>query len=173
MSLMTWPTFFFWSAAALTAVFLYRAWIEWRRAGRTRSVESALVLALLLSGILLRGAPDVVRYTQSAVTGLVVLALAWRDRKTFSGREPMIWLGGACVALIVILEIDHDFYRFLSHDAQRGLLVLMVAVTAAFIVTPIVQITRLTMEARRVIAEARTMVSEAKARHEEQARRGE
>jgi hypothetical protein len=62
------------------------------------------------------------------------------------------------VALLVILEINHDFSPFMSTGASRLTLLLFVAVTAAFIATPIVQLTRLTMEARQVIAEARAML---------------
>ena len=163
MTPITGSTFFFWGALAFTGFMLYRAWIEWRRAGRTRLFESLLVVVLMYSGILLRGAPDIVRHAQSALMGIVVIALIWRDPKAFFRHEPITWLGGMLVALIVIIEIDHDFHRFLSHGAQRALLGLMVAVGAAFVITPIVQLTRLTIEARRVIAEARAMLKTAAA----------
>ena len=161
MTPVAWSTIGFWGVVAGTAFVLYRAWVEWRRVGRTRLVESMLILALLLVGILLRGAPDAIRYTQSAIVMIAVLAQVWRDRRTFFRSDPMLWLLGALVALIVILEVDHDLYPLLPHSAQRALLGLMVVVSVLFLAWPIIQLTKLTKEGRRVIAEAREMLKTA------------
>jgi hypothetical protein len=87
---MTGSALAFWGILAVTIFLVYRAWVEWRRAGRTRLVESSLLLAFVALGILLRSAPDMVRYTHSAVVVVAAVGLLWRDRRSFSRRVPLL-----------------------------------------------------------------------------------